>query len=166
MRRLSIAIGLAIVAQGVLPSALWCQSPANPPLSPHDSASALRAVWDQVAAGHGRRATWLWVPNATDTSRAVRFSEAVQGLLASHSILASARLPLGPDTVVFRITSWIRDTVGVVLRVSSTWTERHASGARGNCTRSGNAETVRARMIQGSWRAERIGPVMHGDGFC
>ena len=134
--------------------------------SQHDSATVIRWAWLHATEEHGRRVVWLWAPSSSDTLPVVHLSSAVINLLLAQQVPVSARLPLGHDTVVYRIASWRRDSLGQVVELHSAWTQLHGSSERRWCSRSGNVEQIRVRKVDAIWQAERVGPVSHGDGFC
>lgn len=130
-----------------------------------DTVAVLEAVWRAAAGMHPRgRVTWLYLPSAD--SAAFTTSRAIRDDLARRGVPASARLPTGHDTVVYRVRRWTRDAAGVpVLELSSGWT-RASANAPGGCTTAGNDETFRVSRTPSGWEAAHSGPVRHGDGYC
>jgi hypothetical protein len=90
----------------------------------------------------------------------------VMAELVQLQVPASERRPIGDDTVVFRLTRWQTDSAGVLVGFRSAWTTVLGTGARRCRTGSGNSEQFWVRLQNGEWRAERVGPVIHGDEVC
>ena len=159
---LLIALVLALAGcRGARPE----PAPAGVVRSRADTADVLEAVWrvpDNAYTGVGVR--WLYLPGAD--SAALTASETVREVLARRGVPAPARLPTGHDTVVYQVRRWTRDSTGnPVLEVSSRWT-RLSTSAPAVCMSAGNDETYRAHQTRAGWAAERIGPGVHGVGYC
>ncbi len=140
-------------------------APAGLVSSRADTADVLEAVWRVPASTYtGAGVRWLYLPTAD--SVALTASETVRDVLARRGVPASARLPAGHDTVVYQVRRWTRDSTGVpVLELSSQWTHMSTS-VPGICMLGGNDETYRVRRTRAGWEAERIGPGLHGNGYC
>ncbi|MBL0892157.1 MAG: hypothetical protein IBJ19_16320 [Gemmatimonadaceae bacterium] len=130
-----------------------------------DTADVLEAVWRVRATSMTIAGVeWLYLPNAD--SAALTLSDAVRTALAQRNVPASARRPMGHDTVVYQVLGWTSDASGdPVLTLSSAWTLISKS-APAYCMTGGNKETSRARRGRTGWKAERIGPNLHGNGYC
>jgi hypothetical protein len=166
-----VSLGVAATALGAF--ACVKRPPASTPtpreaaVAISDGAAILHAAWKvATAGGHSGRALWFWAPASQDTSRALPISTALRAALVQLQVPASERRPIGDDTVVFRVTRWQPDSAGVLVGLYSAWTTVLGTGARRCRTGSGNSEQFRVRLENGEWRAERVGPVAHGDNIC
>ncbi|MDP9206474.1 MAG: hypothetical protein M3P12_13640 [Gemmatimonadota bacterium] len=131
-----------------------------------DTVDILEAVWRVEATGHSaRRLTWLYLPSA-DTG-ALATSEDVRVALIHRGVPASARLPVGDDTVTFRVRRWTPESdSSTLLEVHSSLTTVLGSGRQRCRQRSGTAASYRALHVSHRWTANRAGPVEIGDSVC
>ena len=140
---------------------------SRPSIARQDSAAAFREAWRLVVSGHtGRRAVSLWMPASHDTATAARISPGLNQLLKTQAVPISTQRIVADDTVVFRVLSWQRDSVGELFVFRSTWTTILGPSGRRCRTGSVNHATVRVRREMGRWLAEYAGPVFHGDDVC
>ena len=131
-----------------------------------DTAAILHAAWRLASDGHGgRRTLWFWIPATSDTGDVVPLSFAVRAALVRRQVPAYLRHPAGDDTVVFRLTQWGADSASVLLEFRSAWSTILGTGDRRCRTRTGNVERFRVSW-EDAWKAERAGPVLHGDTMC
>lgn len=130
-----------------------------------DTADVLEAVWRVRAKSMTMAGVeWLYLPNAD--SAALTVSDGVRAALTKRNVPASSRRPMGHDTVVYQVLRWTRDAGGApVLTLSSAWTLTSKS-VPAYCMTGGNEETSRVRRGRMGWEAERIGPIVHGNGYC
>ena len=130
-----------------------------------DTAAVLEAVWrasDHPYIGAGIR--WLYLPDADSVVLTV--SETVREMLRGRSVPASPRRPVGHDTVVYQVSRWTQDaTANPLVAISSGWTHMSRS-TPALCMSGGNNETYRVSRAPPGWKAERIGSILHGDGYC
>ena len=130
-----------------------------------DTADILQAVWRASSPEfHGLGVMWFYLPDADSAGFAT--SHMVRTVLAERGVPASARLPAGHDTVVFRVRRWTSDSTGsAVIELSSGWTHIR-TGAPNVCLLGGTSETYRVHRTQAGWAAGAVGPGLHGDGYC
>jgi hypothetical protein len=161
---------ILIVAIGG-PSPLAAQRVSGAPVAGQrqtdDSAAVLLAAWRFASGPHaGLRPVSLWLPTQAGDTAARSFSPRVRALLAAASVPLRTQSSAGDDTVVFRITTWTPDTLGVVVGVRSSWTTVLGTGP-GRCrTSSGNVERVRVSYQSMQSVATHLGPIAHGDAVC
>jgi hypothetical protein len=130
-----------------------------------DTADVLEVVWRVRATSMTIAGVeWLYLPNAD--SAALTVSDAVRAALVQRNVPASAHRPMGHDTVVYQVVRWTRDAGGnPVLVLSSAWSFI-SKRAPEYCMTGGNTETFRTRSGGTGWQAERIGQILHGNGYC
>ena len=129
-----------------------------------DSVDILEAVWRAAASRYdGLRAVWFYLPSQTEPGM-VTTSADIQAELAGRGIPASPRLPVGDDTVVFRVARWQSATSSTsLLQIDSRWTTGRTTSA-GRCrTGFANTEWIQAARTVSGWTAVRTGPVRHGE---
>ena len=138
---------------------------ASVPRSPADTADVLAAVWNVPSdAPTLSLVDRLYLPDADSTEFAA--SETVRALLVPRGVPRPARRPAGHDTIVYRFGRWRRDSTGaLVVPLTAGWTLMSRT-ARPMCLTGANLETYRVRRARGGWSAERVGPVLHGNGYC
>jgi hypothetical protein len=162
--RRAIFAATLIVASG-LPDSTLAQDTRT--LQASDSVAILHAAWRRASDGHReRRALWFWVPSTPDTSDVAPLSFAIRAALVRLQIAAFHLRPAGDDTVVFHLTQWQADSAGVLLEFRSAWTTIRGVGDRRCRTGVGNVERFRVSWEDNQWKAERAGPVLHGDSMC
>ncbi len=152
-----------VVALQALPAGrLAGQAPRNA----RDSVEVVRAFWRLAASlAPIRDVAWLWTPIEAD-SESVAFSPAIQASLAAQGVPASARRPVGDDTVVFRLVEWHDERGTVRLHMDSFASTVLGTGARRCRTGSGNSGRVRVRRTRGQWEASWEGPGVRGAQVC
>jgi hypothetical protein len=130
-----------------------------------DTVDVLEAVWRSATSGHHvSRVTLLYLPEA-DTAN-LTASAQVRRTLTQRGVRASTHLPVGHDTVVYRVRRWTQEQDGAqLLDVVSRWTTL-ISGDPSLCRSAGNTETYRAHRGPSGWSAALAGPVAHGQGIC
>jgi len=162
LRRVIFAVAF-LASSGLLRATDAQDAPA---LQSSDTAAILHAAWQVASDGHtGRRTLWFWTPATSDSGDVVPLSFAVRAALVRRQVPAFVRRPAGDDTVVFRLTQWGADSAGVLLEFRSAWSTILGTGERRCRTRTGNVERFRV-WWEGGWKAERAGPVLHGDTMC
>lgn len=131
-----------------------------------DTVDILEAVWRVAVAGNSaRRVSWLYLPES-DTS-ALTTSSDVRNSLIQRGVPASARLPIGDDTVTFRVRHWSPESdTSSLIEVVSSWSTVIGLGTQRCRQISGNVESYRALRMSRGWTAERVGSVAHGDSVC
>ncbi len=143
-----------------------CRLAGQSLLSTQDSVEVVRAFWRlATSSAQARDVAWLWTPSQAD-SESVAISPAIRLSVTTQGVPASARRPVGDDTVVFRISEWRDDSGGVRLVMASFRSTVLGSGARRCRTISGNSGSVRVRRIRGRWEANWDGPGVHGAQVC
>ena len=130
-----------------------------------DTTDVLEAVWRVPAhPNSGGRVRWLYLPS--DDTTGITVSAAVRAALVARGVPASVHFPALHDTVVYQLRGWTRDSAGFpVLKISSRWTHMSTT-VPGICMSGGNVETYSVHRTRAGWQAERIEPVLHGDGYC
>ena len=129
-----------------------------------DSLAILGAVWRSTTLSTPRAAVLL--SHVADSESVISFSAELREVLRRDGIQVSDHIPATDDTVAFRVIAWRADSVGIIVRLRSTWTEVIGRGARRCRAASVNLETFRVRCSLGTWVAERIEPILHGDNAC
>lgn len=136
--------------------------------TPRDSAQIIGAAWRAASELHmALRPAVFWSSSGADTGRFVPMSAYLQRMLVEAGVPLEPRVTTGDDTVVFRLTSWARESSSALLELRSTWTTVLRAGSPRPCrTGSINVERFRVRRRGNAWTAERDGPVLHGDKEC
>src|SRR5207237_892236 len=129
-------------------------SSASRQLVTKDTIDILEAVWRVADAGDSeRRVALLYLPSA-DTG-AMTASDAVRQALVRRGVPISARLPLGDDTVVVRVTRWTTESDGAsVLKVLSASTTVLGTGRQRCRVHSGTVASYRSRRTSVGWLAK------------
>jgi hypothetical protein len=136
------------------------------PLAREDTVDILEAVWRVAAIGNSaRQVPWLYLPSA-DTG-ALATSEDVRVALIQRGVPASAHLPLGYDTVAYRVHRWTPESDSSrLIEVRSSQTTVLGSGRQRCLQHSGTVASYRALRVSHGWTANRAGPVEVGDSVC
>jgi len=169
MRILAICSVALSVCAGQVGAQGIASATSDSKMTASDSAAVVLEAWRALMSEYDApRVAWLWTPSNRDTSQVIPFGAGVTNALVQEGVPASSRRPLGRDTAVFRLTDWKAKTgrEQVKLKVVSELTTVLGSGTQRCRTRSGNVQHVLVTRSGGSWKAERVGPVLVGDGVC
>ncbi|HYD54036.1 MAG TPA: hypothetical protein VEA99_15485 [Gemmatimonadaceae bacterium] len=128
-----------------------------------DTATIVETLWRAADVDHRRRRVTVVAVGERPGRRSNLVSARVGEVLRRRGIsLRDGVTDPGPDTVVYRIAAMEPEVGAVFVRLTSAW-ERWV----GDCAyASGNAEQWRVVCETGVCRADRVGPVVHGDSLC